>query len=154
MFKHLLIFSLMAFALASCLNEEEPVDQVAVDDQAIQEYLDVNGLQAEKTDLGLYFIIDVEGNGEVPELTDTVTVHYEGRLLNDQVFDSSYDRGEPLEIRLNQVIPGWQVGIPLFSKGGSGTLFIPSWLAYGRQSVGSIPPNSVLIFDVELIDFR
>jgi len=155
MYKKLLLFAFLSTVLAACFNAEEPVDQVALDDQRIQEYLEANNLQAERTDLGLYYIIDVEGNGESPTTTDTVVVDYEGRLLNGTIFDSSYDRGEPLEIRLDRVIPGWQIGIPLYSKGGAGTLFIPSWLAYGSRGAGaSVPPNAVLIFDIELIDFR
>jgi len=75
--------------------------------------------------------------------------------LNGQKFDSSYDRGQPLEFGLNQVIPGWQQAIPLLQKGGKGTFYIPSGLAYGtRGAGGAIPPNAVLIFEVELIDFK
>jgi FKBP-type peptidyl-prolyl cis-trans isomerase len=80
-------------------------------------------------------------------------VHYHGYFTNGQVFDSSVDRGERSTFNLNQVIRGWQEGIPLFSRGGQGILLIPSRLAYGNNPRGGIPASSVLIFEVELFDF-
>ncbi|MCK4102795.1 MULTISPECIES: FKBP-type peptidyl-prolyl cis-trans isomerase [Acinetobacter] len=101
---------------------------------------------------GLQYKIIKEGTGKQPTATSRVTVHYKGQLTDGKVFDSSYDRGEPVEFPLNQVIPGWTEGLQLLKEGGKATLYIPAKLGYGEQGVpGTIPPNSTLIFDVELL---
>jgi FKBP-type peptidyl-prolyl cis-trans isomerase len=105
------------------------------------------------TSSGLQYEIISEGGGPKPQSTDTVSVHYEGTLLNGDVFDSSYARNEPTEFALDEVIPGWTEGIQLMSVGGSYRFFIPSGLAYGEQGSGNIiPSNSTLIFRVELLE--
>ena len=101
---------------------------------------------------GLQYIVLKEGTGASPAATDTVKVHYEGMLLNGQIFDSSIKRGEPIEFPLNHVIPGWTEGVQLMKEGAKYRFFIPSELAYGEQGAGNaIAPNSTLIFEVELI---
>ena len=107
------------------------------------------------TNSGLQYIVLEEGNGEKPKATDTVKVHYEGTLINGQIFDSSIKRGEPVEFPLNHVIPGWTEGLQLMRPGAKYRFFIPSDLAYGEHGAGDmIAPNSALIFDVELIEVK
>jgi len=104
------------------------------------------------TDSGLQYKVLEAGTGEQhPAATDRVKVHYHGTLLNGTVFDSSVDRGQPIDFGLNQVIPGWTEGVQLMVEGQKTRFYIPSQLAYGNRSVGRIPAGSVLIFDVELI---
>lgn len=104
------------------------------------------------TKSGLQYEVLTEGTGKSPKATDTVRCHYEGRLLDGTVFDSSYQRGEPADFGLNQVIPGWTEGVQLMKEGAKFRFTIPYLLAYGEQGAGaSIPPFSTLVFDVELI---
>ncbi|MEO1409626.1 MAG: FKBP-type peptidyl-prolyl cis-trans isomerase [Bacteroidota bacterium] len=132
---------------------EEEARQRTKDQGLIEAYLQQNQMQAQSTASGLYYVIDEEGTGAHPTVQDKVTVHYHGTLLDGTVFDSSVERGEPISFSLGQVIPGWQEGIPYLKKGGKGKLIIPSHLAYGGRRAGKIPPFSVLVFEVELIDF-
>lgn len=119
-----------------------------------EQFLAENGKKenVKTTASGLQYVVEKEGTGAQPTAEDEVTVHYTGKLLNGQVFDSSVNRGEPATFPLNRVIPGWTEGVQLMKKGAKYTFFIPSDLAYGPQGVpGAIPPHSTLIFDVELI---
>jgi FKBP-type peptidyl-prolyl cis-trans isomerase len=100
---------------------------------------------------GLQYQVIKEGSGKRPTLANTVKVHYHGTLIDGKVFDSSVDRGEPIEFPLGGVIPGWQEGVALMSEGSKYKLFIPHQLGYGGQPSGAIPAFSTLIFDVELI---
>lgn len=105
------------------------------------------------TKSGLQYQITAEGNGPAPKATDIVKVNYRGTLLDGTEFDSSYKRNEPIEFPLNRVIPGWTEGLQLMKKGGKARLFIPSELAYGENPPGgTIGPNAVLVFDIELLD--
>ncbi|WP_180058420.1 FKBP-type peptidyl-prolyl cis-trans isomerase [Acinetobacter sp. YH12227] len=104
---------------------------------------------------GLQYLTTKEGTGKQPQATSVVKVHYTGKLVDGTIFDSSVERGEPIEFPLNQVIPGWTEGLQLMKEGGKATLYIPANLGYGAQGVpGTIPPNSTLIFDVELIEVK
>ncbi len=101
---------------------------------------------------GLQYIIIQEGDGPKPKETDTVRCHYEGRLIDGTVFDSSYRRNQPAEFPVNQVITGWVEALQLMPVGSKWRLFIPSELAYGEHGAGDvIRPHSALIFDVELL---
>jgi peptidylprolyl isomerase len=105
-----------------------------------------------ETNSGLQYLVLEKGNGSVhPAVKDTVRVHYHGTLLDGSVFDSSVNRGEPISFGLSQVIKGWTEGLQLMVVGDKFKLFIPSHLAYGNRSAGSIQPGSMLIFDVELL---
>lgn len=106
------------------------------------------------TESGLQYLLLSAGEGDTrPEASSRVKVHYHGTLIDGTVFDSSVERGTPIDFGLHQVIPGWTEGLQLMRKGEKARLFIPPHLGYGNRSAGSIPPGSVLIFDVELIDF-
>lgn len=99
-----------------------------------------------------YEIMEASGSDITPTAADIVRVHYHGTLIDGTVFDSSVDRGEPVEFPLDGVIPGWTEGVQLMSEGDKYRFYIPSDLAYQDQAVGDIPPFSVLIFEVELLD--
>ena len=104
------------------------------------------------TKSGLQYEVLVEGTGKKPKATDTVRCHYEGRLLDGTVFDSSYKRNEPADFGLQQVIAGWTEGVQLMGEGAKFRFYIPYLLAYGEGGAGGmIPPFATLIFDVELI---
>lgn len=119
-------------------------------------YLEKNGVVAQPTSMGLYYVKTQDGTGEKPSKGSTVKAHYTGYLLDGTVFDTSIERGEPIEFVLGvgQVIPGWDEGIALMSKGEKAVLYIPYYLAYGDRDLGVIPPFSNLVFEVELIDFK
>lgn len=104
-----------------------------------------------QTASGLQYKVIKEGNGKSPSAADQVTVHYEGKLLDGKIFDSSYERKEPITFAVNGVIPGWTEGLQLMKEGGTYELFIPSDLAYGDQGNQAIPGGSTLVFKVELI---
>lgn len=104
------------------------------------------------TKSGLQYMVLQEGSGRSPKATETVRCHYHGTLIDGTVFDSSYQRGEPCEFGLNQVIAGWTEGVQLMKEGAKYRFFIPYQLAYGERGAGaSIPPCAALIFDVELL---
>ena len=108
-----------------------------------------------KTASGLQYKITQEGTGKQPAATSVVKVHYKGQLTDGKVFDSSYDRGEPIEFPLNQVIPGWTEALQLMPAGSTWEVYIPSGLAYGPRSVGGpIGPNETLIFKIHLLSVK
>ena len=107
------------------------------------------------TESGLQYMVLTEGSGKHPVATDRVKCHYEGRLIDGTVFDSSYRRGEPATFPLNGVIAGWTEGLQLMGEGAKFRFFIPYNLAYGARGAGeSIPPYAALVFDVELIEVQ
>ncbi len=101
---------------------------------------------------GLQYEVLVAGEGAKPSAEDQVRTHYHGTLIDGTVFDSSYERGQPAEFPVGGVIAGWVEALQLMGTGSKWRLHVPSELAYGAQGVGSIPPHSVLVFDVELLD--
>jgi FKBP-type peptidyl-prolyl cis-trans isomerase FkpA len=146
--KNILFIGIIAIiTMSSCVKIDTQAEK---DDDKIQDYLNENNLVAEKTDNGLYYIIENAGLGSNPNINSYVTIYYKGYLLDGTIFDQTTP-GAPFKTYLSQVVSGWQQGIPLFKVGGKGTLFIPSRYGYGSSSVGDIPANSVLIFDIELI---
>lgn len=136
-------------------------DRIAMDDKALLEYFTKNNIKPSKTSSGLYYVITKQGEGDNAKVGQTVYVNYTGRTLDGNVFDSSVDpkfnHVEPFSFALgkNNVIRGWDEGIALLNKGAKATLYIPSPLAYGANSpAAAIPANSILIFDVVLVDVK
>lgn len=119
-----------------------------------EKWLETNGKKkgVVTTASGLQYEILKEGSGAKPTLQDQVKTHYHGTLIDGTVFDSSVERGEPISFPLGGVIQGWQEGLQLMSVGAKWRFFIPSALGYGNRATGSIPANSILIFEVELLD--
>lgn len=120
----------------------------------VHELFDTEGKEVMTTNSGLQYVIIEEGTGQQAVAGMTVQVHYHGALEDGTKFDSSFDRGEPIEFQLGagRVIPGWEEGIALLKEGAKAQLIIPPYLAYGEQGApGVIPPNSTLIFDVQLM---
>ncbi len=141
----------LLFAIvAGCNKGPSPEEQLTEDISIIQEYVDNKGWSATKTASGLHYVVDVEGTGNQPAPDDNVKVRYTGYFTNDEQFDQSDESG--VTFNLQQVIQGWTEGIPKFKEGGKGKLLIPSALAYGEEGNSSVPPNTVLIFDVELLE--
>jgi FKBP-type peptidyl-prolyl cis-trans isomerase len=117
-------------------------------------FLEANGKKPDVTTTasGLQYKVITPGSGPHPTASDTVKVHYKGTFLDGKTFDSSYDRGEPISFPLRGVIPGWTEGVQLMPVGSTYEFYIPSNLAYGERGAGGvIPPNSTLIFVVELL---
>ncbi|MEM7783112.1 MAG: FKBP-type peptidyl-prolyl cis-trans isomerase [Planctomycetota bacterium] len=132
-------------------------DQREIDDAILQKHFADVGVSPTDAGDGLYVLIDQEGTGDNPQSNSVVTVTYDGKFLslNDQnllVEGSTFDAGTITQSLLG-LIPGWRQGIPSFKTGGTGKLYIPSHLAYGTTGTGGIPPNSVLVFDIELDSF-
>ena len=103
---------------------------------------------------GLQYKVLAEGSGKMPKVTDSVTVHYRGTLIDGKEFDNSHKRGQPATFQVGKVIRGWTEALQLMKEGSKWELFIPPQLAYGDRGTGSIPPNSTLIFEVELISVK
>lgn len=147
--KILILPLLLTLAFFGC-KKDDPADQAAADEAIIQQYISDNSLTTVKTSSGLHYIIDEPGTGAGCTSASTVRVSYRGYYTDGSVFDQSSLQG--IEFGLQQVIQGWTEGIPFFKEGGSGVLLIPSALGYGTSGSGSVPPNTVLIFDVALLE--
>lgn len=134
---------------------ESPV--VATEEPAAETGLETVEPEGTTTASGLQYVVIEEGSGETPQPGSVVQVHYTGRLEDGTQFDSSYERGEPIQFALGtgQVIPGWDEGISLMKEGGKARLIIPPDLGYGSGGFGEvIPPDSTLIFEVELVSIQ
>lgn len=148
-FQAIIFLAFFGLGLISCDDEADPSFPT------MEEYLERNNItDYNETASGLIYVITKEGNGDLPQTGQTVSVHYTGYHLDDTKFDSSYDRNEafPVILGAGRVIAGWDEGLRFFRKGGSGTLYIPHELAYGTTgSGGTIAPNEDLKFDINLI---
>ena len=146
-----LIFTLLPvlFVFLAC-KKVTSTEQAKIDEDIIVKYIADNNLNATATGSGLYYVIQEPGTGAGCNENSDVKVAYKGYFTSGEVFDQSAAAG--ITFSLKQVIQGWTEGIPKFKEGGKGILLIPSALGYGTNSSGSVPANSVLIFDIELID--
>lgn len=145
-----LLLALVAMFSSGCDNS---TDEAAVDAQNITDiraYIKEKGLAADSSDTGLYWVITKTGIVGSPKSTSTVKVNYKGTFLDGKEFDS----GTNVSFSLSSVIKGWQEGIPKLKLQGKGILLVPAKLGYGYADKGDIPAGSVLVFEVELIDFN
>lgn len=147
--KYVLMLLLLLFTVSSC-SKQKAEKQAKEDDEIIQNYIEVHNLNAIATGSGLYYVILEPGTGAPCNSNSEVKVSYKGYFTSGTVFDGSPAAG--IEFGLQNVISGWTEGIPYFKEGGNGILLIPSALGYGKKASGSIPKNSVLIFDVALLE--
>lgn len=147
---HRILYILCLLLVFTNCKKKKTVNQAEEDEKIITTYISDNKLDAKATGSGLYYVITTQGTGAQPNASSNVRVGYKGYLTSGKVFDQSKTSGYITS--LSQVIKGWTEGIPYFKKGGKGMLLIPSALGYGSQAVGDIPANSVLIFDIELLD--
>ena len=154
---HLLFFACCLLAAGDCLAESKK-KQREIDDNLLTAYFAQNNIKATKTNSGLYYTINKPGHGKNAFRGQRITMNYTGKTLDGTAFDSNMDpefnHMTPFTfiLGMGQVIKGWDEGIQLLNLGAAATLYIPSGMAYGELQVGnSIPPHSVLIFDVEVV---
>ncbi len=151
MLRKLFPFLILLVIFASC--KKDTTDYGPIDKAIIENYLASHSLTAQSTASGLYYIVGQAGGVNHPNLNSYVSVNYKGFLTNGTVFDQSYSNGQPTTFALNSVIAGWKEGLQLIGIHGKITLLIPSALGYGSTAKTGIPSNSVLLFDVELVEF-
>ena len=143
-------------ALLSSFTDRNQEKELEAMEEAVR-LIDEQWPDAVTTPSGLKYVVDKEGTGEAtPQAGQSVTVHYTGKLMDGKKFDSSYDRGKPIDFTVGkgQVIKGWDEALLGMKKGEKRVLIIPSSLGYGPSGRGPIPPNATMVFDVELIDFK
>ncbi|MEQ9407762.1 MAG: FKBP-type peptidyl-prolyl cis-trans isomerase [Fuerstiella sp.] len=169
--------AIVAEGIATILNGGEPLltqeqiqaaflafqaEQATANKKAANDFLTQNATKegVQKTKTGLQYIVLREGDGKKPTAADSVSTHYRGRLMNGKVFDQSYEgeaptaADQPVSFGVTQVIGGWTEALQLMNVGAKYRLFIPPALAYGEQGNRGIPANSLLIFDIELVDVK
>lgn len=153
--KYLLYFAVFTVLFSACKKSSttatvDPAVQAKVDDDKIQAYLTANKITATKDASGLYYVVVDPGSGTAPTVNSTVRVAYTGQYLDKTVFQTLPN----ISFLLSGVIKGWQIGIPFIKQGGRIVLYIPSALAYGPAGKDTIPPNTVLIFTIDLFQVQ
>ncbi|HEX9151906.1 MAG TPA: FKBP-type peptidyl-prolyl cis-trans isomerase [Flavobacterium sp.] len=142
-----ILFALVLTFFISCSKDKE-IDYAAQNEKEIIAYIAKNHLTAQRSDTGLYYVINDPGTGAQPTQTSNVKVAYKGYFTDGSVFDQNSDG---LSFSLQEVIKGWTEGIAYFKEGGSGILLVPAHLGYGNNDYSTIPGGSVLIFEIKLI---
>lgn len=145
----------MVIFISSCQSDEgETVitDFTKQNETEILDYINDHNLEAQKSNSGLYYVIQVQGEGAHPTPSSDVRVKYKGYYTGGEIFDESEEEG--ITFNLQQVIAGWTEGITYFKEGGKGMLLVPSRLAYGPYDTRSVPGGSVLIFDIALLEIK
>ncbi|MEI6866065.1 FKBP-type peptidyl-prolyl cis-trans isomerase [Flavicella sp.] len=151
--KKLSILFALLFVLSSCSDDDDDFKDYSEENELeIIDYIAQNELEATRTSSGLYYVIDVEGEGEQPTATSDVSIKYKGTLIDGTVFNDT--EGEIVSFNLETTILGFTEGMQYFKEGGSGILLIPAHLAYGSTGTAYVPGGSVLIFEIELIDYE
>jgi len=158
--KTLTLIALSLFLIA-CGNTENVTTNTEAEkeftkteyDSIIEGYLKDKDWKTERTETGLYVYVENEGGKEKPTSTDFLTLNYTGILLDGTIFDETSGKAASFPFPISELIPGWQEGLPFFGKGGKGKLIIPPNLAFGERESGPIPSNSVIVIDLEVIDF-
>lgn len=145
-----LAFFVLLFVSCDSDDDSGSTDYRAENEQEILDYIDQNNLDAEASGTGLYYVIDEEGDGANITAASDVSVRYKGSYTDGTLLE---ENTEGVSFNLQQVIPGWREGLQYFNEGGSGMLLIPSHLAYGSEDFNGIPGGSVLIFEIEVIDY-
>jgi len=144
MIKKIFFVFILGFALLSNACSEKP--QAEIDQELIEKYIADHNIDAVKHESGLWYEIIKEGGSVHPNLNSKINVDYKGTLLDGTEFDS----GDNVDMILGKTITGWQIGIPLIGEGGEILLIVPSNLGYGPHDQGSVPKNSVMVFEVKL----
>lgn len=160
MYKKLLLIIALPFIMTACKKKAATPDNCnntgivsAAEIATIQAYLKANSITATQDSAGFFYQIVAPGDGVSPTLNNTVSVNYTGKFVNGNIFDSN--SGQPVvTFKLSGVIAGWQLGVPLIKKGGTINLYLPPTLAYGCYDYSSIPGNSTLIFNIQLVDVK
>ena len=156
--KSLLLLCTMLFTFTGFAQNIE--EQKAKDDKILKEYFTKNKIKANKTPSGLYYVITKKGTGENAKPGQMISMSYFGKFLDGKKFDANVDENfkniRPFSFALGQgqVIAGWDEGVQLLNTGAKATLYLPSVIAYGPGGRGPIPPNSVLVFDVEVLGIK
>jgi FKBP-type peptidyl-prolyl cis-trans isomerase len=133
------------------MNEIKSLDDFDREEKIqIDAYVKTNNITEKPTESGLYYIEKQVGEGKQVQVSDSVLIHYTGKFLNGEIFDSSVERGEPIGMKLNSLIPGFKEGVSLMKEGGKAMFIIPSSLAYGQGGRG-MPPFAPLMFEIEVI---
>ena len=144
----------MMIALTGCFKDEKACTAVnpSAEEGEILAFANANGITATRHSSGIYYQVINPGAVVTPTMNSTLYVNYVGKFLNGNIFDQT--TGQPANFLLREVIEGWQIGIPLIKKGGKIKLIIPSAYAYSCNGRASIPPNSILYFEIDLIDVQ